>query len=236
MKRDVSGVSEVLDNILIVAMISITISIILLYGLPVIDSHQKAIRERNVVSQLVYLSEQLSKVSADVFPVATTRIALSGGSLSVSGGTLVDITVRNSSGIVLQLSEDLGAIEYSSSEFSMAIESGGVFGDIVISPPKIYVLGGNVSIALLKIVGSGSVAGGLGGGVANLVLKFNSSKSYIFNESGNVTIEVRTKHIKPWRQFFAKFGSVGEDQNEVEITIPFERLTLTEYVVDVRIG
>ena len=56
---DVSGVSEVLDNILIVAMIAITISIILLYGLPLIDSHQKVIRERNIISQLVYLSEQL---------------------------------------------------------------------------------------------------------------------------------------------------------------------------------
>jgi hypothetical protein len=234
-ERDISGVSEVLDNILIVAMISITISIILLYGFPLIDSHQKVIRERNVISQLVYLSEQLSKVSTDVFPVATTKLALSGGSLSISDGTQVDITVRNSSGVVLlQLNESLGAIKYSSSDFSMAIENGGVFGDIVVASPKMYMQDGNLSIALFKIVGRGSAAGGLGGGVANLILKFNSTRSYTFNESGNITIEIRTDYAKSWKQFLTEFGTVEEGQNEVEITIPFNRLTLTEYVVDVR--
>jgi hypothetical protein len=228
------GVSEVLDNILIVAMISITISIILIYGFPLIDSHQKVIRERNVISQLVYLSEQLSKVSTDVFPVATTKIALSGGSLSISGGVHVDITVRNSTGIVLQLSDDLGAIEYSSSDFSMAIENGGVFGDTIISSPKMYIQDGNLSIALFKIVGSGSAAGGLGGGVVNLILKFNSTKSYTFNESGNITIEIRTRYAKSWKQFLTKFGTVEDEQNEVEVIIPFNRLTLNKYVVDVR--
>lgn len=232
---DVSGVSEVLDNILIVAMIAITISIILLYGLPLIDSHQKVIRERNVISQLVYLSEQLSKVSSDTFPVATTRVALSGGSLTISSGTEMDITVRNSSGIVLlQLNESLGAIKYSSPGFSMAIENGGVFGDIVVSSPRMYKQGGNLSIALFKIVGGGSAAGGLGGGVANLILRFNSTQSYTFNESGNITIELRTDYAKSWKQFLTKFGSVEGGSNDVEITIPFNRLTLTKYVVDVR--
>ena len=237
MRRDVSGVSgvsEVLDNILIVAMIAITISIILLYGLPLIDSHQKVIRERNVVSQLVYLSEQLSKVSTDTFPVATTKVALSGGSLSISGGTHVVLTVRNSTGVVLQLNDNLGAIRYSSPDFSMAIENGGVFGDTVVSSPKIYMRDGNLSIALFKIVGSGSAAGGLGGGVANLILRFNSTTSYTFNESGNVTLEISTEYAKSWKQFLSRFGSVEEGTNEVEITIPFQRLAVTKYVVDVR--
>lgn len=232
--REISGVSEVLDNILIVAMIAITISIIFLYGLPLIDSHQKVIRERNVVSQLVYLSEQLSKVSTDVFPVATTKVALSGGSLSITSSSQVNITVRNSTAVLLQLNESLGAIKYSSSDFSVVIENGGVFGDVVISSPKIYLQDGNLSVALLKIVGSGSAAGGLGGGVINLILKFNSTKSYTFNESGNITIEIKTEFTKSWKQFLTEFGTVEEEQNEVEITIPFNRLTLTEYVVDVR--
>lgn len=230
-----SGVSEVLDNILIVAMITVTISIILIYGLPLIDTHQKVIRERNVISQLVYLSEQLSKVSSDTFPVATTRVALSGGSLMISDGTRVDITVRNSTGTVLKLNETLGTIKYSSSGFSMAIESGGVFGKTVVSTPKIYMQNGNLSISLFKIIGSGSAAGGLGGGVANLIIKFNSTKRYTFNESGNVTFELKTEFTNSWKQFLTKFGTVEEDQDEVEITIPFNRLTLTEYVVDVRI-
>jgi len=228
------GVSEVLDVILIVAMMSITISIILLYGLPVIDSYQKIIRERNVISQLVYLSEQLSKVSVDVFPVVNTRIALSGGSISISDGTYINITVRNSTGVVLQMSDELKAIEYSSSGFSMAIENGGVFGETVVSSPKIYMLDGNLSVALFKIVGSGSAGGGLGSGIIDIILKFNSTEEYVFNETGNVTIELKTRYTKQWSQFLANFGNVIDDGNGVRVTIPFNRMTLTKYVVDVR--
>ncbi|AIY89539.1 DUF7289 family protein [Geoglobus acetivorans] len=228
------GVSDVLDAILIIAMMVITISVLLLYGMPVIDTHQKVIRERNVVSQLVYLSEQLSKVSADVFPVSNTKFALSGGSLHVANETHVTVTVRNSTGVVLQMSDDLKSIEYTSSGFSMAIENGGVFGKTVISHPRIYLENGNLTVALFKIVGSGSAGGGLGGGITRIILKFNSTETFVFNESGNLTMEIRTKYADAWSRYLSKIGNVSVENEEVEVTIPFSRLVLTKYVVDVR--
>ncbi|MBE8540424.1 DUF7289 family protein [Geoglobus acetivorans] len=228
------GVSDVLDAILIIAMMVITISILLLYGMPVIDTHQKVIRERNAVSQLVYLNEQISKVSADVFPVTSTKFALSGGSLSITDGTRITITVRNSSGVVFQMSDDLKSIEYSSTGFSMAIENGGVLGDAIVSHPKMYLENGNLSVALYKIVGTGSAGGGLGGGIINVVLKFNTTETHVFNESGNLTMELKTKYVNAWTRFLSNLGNVSVDGDEIEITIPFNRLVLTKYVVDVR--
>ena len=228
------GVSEVLDTILLIGMISITISVILLYGIPIINMSKESIKERNVLSQFVYLSEQLSKVSTDVSPVIKNKISFSGGSIRIKGGFVVNMTVTNSTGIVYRLNEDLGKIEFVSSDYMISIENGGVFGDLVYSPPRIYKKDGHLSFAIFKLQGEGS-AGGTLSSFANIVMKFNSTQKYEFS-NGTLILEVYTDHINAWKQFFEAIGNVTELNNGVKVEIEFDRLTLNVYTIDVVIS
>jgi hypothetical protein len=224
------AVSEVIGNLLMLTVLVLTISVILVYGIPVIEYNQNTIRMRNIISQMVSASEQVTKVSVDVTPTTTIKIALSDGTLDISNDNNLLLFVNNSSGVLYSINEPMGKIEYIYKLQKIAIENGGVWSNdnAIINPPRISVSDGNVAIALVKIQGSGSVSGR---GFANLEIKYNSSETRIFNTSGYVKMEIDSEYSEAWNRYFEGINAVSDGV----VNLTFNRLTLSKYVVDVSV-
>jgi hypothetical protein len=233
------AVSEVIGNLLMLTVLVLTISVILVYGIPVIEYNQNTIRMRNIISQMVSASEQVTKVSVDVTPTTTIKIALSDGTLDISNDNNLLLFVNNSSGVLYSINEPMGKIEYIYKLQKIAIENGGVWSNdnAIINPPRISVSDGNVAIALVKIQGSGSVSGR---GFANLEIKYNSSETRIFNTSGYVKMEIDSEYSEAWNRYFENMrGFVNNtvlqtelNDTKLNVSIYYDKLVLTRYVLD----
>ncbi|AEA46148.1 DUF7289 family protein [Archaeoglobus veneficus] len=228
------AVSEVVGSLLMLVVVTLTVSILIVYGNPVIESNQQIIRTRNVAAMMVATSETISKVSADVMPSARVRFALSGGSLSVSSDNSLTLYVNNSTANLYTLTTTPGKIEYVHGDDKTCIECGGVWskgstGAYIVYPPRIKVQGSNVSIAIYEIRGSGSVGGK---GFAEIEIRYNSSETKIFNTSGYVVMNITSEYAQAWKRYLEEEGfTVSSEYARVDFTY----LTISRYVVDVRL-
>ncbi len=227
-KRGTEGVSEVLGSVIIALIIIAGTAILLFYGLPTIEDTQNKIRMRNIVSQLSSVSEQIDKVCMGVSPVTSVKIALSGGSLQVSQDNNFAIRVYNSSGLIYEMSEPLGKIEYLYRSSSGVYENGGVWVDeFLVTPPKFYYSNGALTIKLIKITGTGS-AGGMG--FADLYLRLNSSEVRKFYTAGYVEMTISSEYAEEWLRFFRNMNATVSGNT---ITLNFTSLTISKYVISV---
>jgi len=227
------AVSEVVGSLLMLIVITLTVSILIVYGMPVIESNQNYIRMRNVAAMMVLTSEAISKVSSDVMPVTTVRFALSGGSLSISSDNNITVYVNNSTTNLYTLTLIPGRLEYKYLNDKVCLENGGVWAfssgsSYLIFSPHLDVEGENVSIALYRIVGEGSVSGK---GFAEIEIRYNSSETKIFNESGYIEMNITSEYAEAWKRYLEKEGlEVGNTAK-----INFSTLTLSVHTVDVRL-
>jgi len=227
------GVSEVVGSLLMLVVITLTVSVLIVYGTPVIESSQSYIRMRNVEAMMVSTNEIISKAASDVMPVVTARFSLSGGSLSVLSDNSLTVYINNSTSNLYSTTLVPGKIEYVYSNKKVCLENGGVWEKdgssqpYVVFPPHIRVRGENVSIAIYKLVGNSSVSGR---GFAEVEIRYNSSETRIFNESGYVEMNITSDYARAWKDYLEKNGF---ENNGTRLN--FSTLTLSVYVVDVRL-
>lgn len=235
MRVEEKAVSEVIGGILILFVMMLTISVLFIYGTPLLDETQTDIRMRNMVTQMVSLHEQVIRVSSDVVPSTSFKIATSDGMIRIAENNF-KIFVNNSTSTLYSINESLNKLEYEYGNRYMAVENGGVWRrdsdfnqSIMVEAPRIQIANGSIAISLIRVQGTGASGGG---GFSNIMLKLNSSRTTIFNEEGYITIEPDSRYSYSWLKYLEDNGAVitGNTAN-----ITFNRLVLSEKVVDVLI-
>jgi len=232
--RQKNGVSEVVGSLLMLVVVAITVSVLVAYGIPTIYSNQEHIRMRNAAAMMVSFSELVSKVSSDLLPTASMKFALSGGSLLVSPNEEIIVYVNNStSNIYYTIINKIVEYKYDNKKICF---DGGVWvkdssGSYNINPPKIKVKGKNISVTLYKFPGNSSVSGR---GFVNVEIKYNSSETRIFNESGYIEMEIYSDYVEAWKKWLEEEGfTVAESNGKIKARTNFSFLRLSIYTVDV---
>jgi|Deesub1362A_J573_1020465.scaffolds.fasta_scaffold00050_74 competence protein ComGC len=230
-KRGNLGVSEVVGNIFVIAILIAGTSILLVYGFPTIDENKNKIRMRNIVSQMSIVNEQIAKVYMDVAPTTTIRIALSDGSIVISNGNNFLVRVYDpGGGLIHEINDSMGKIEYTYRSNRGVFENGGVWvDDLLVTPPRITVDNGSITMALIKIQGSGSAGGK---GFADLTVRYNSSQINRFETSGYVEITFTSDYADKWSEFFQ---SINATVNGNTARLNFTRLIIAEYTVNIEV-
>jgi len=233
--KDGKAVTEVMGGILILLVMVLTISVLFMYGIPVIEETQTSIRMRNMITQMVSLHEQMIKVTAGVIPSAVFRIPTSDGNLEIKENSF-QLFVNNSTTTLYSINDTMNKIEYVYGSRTIAIENGGVWrkddnsnNSIMVERPKILVSGDAVTIAFIKVQGSGSAGGR---GFSNVKVTLNSSETRVFNTSGYVVITVNSDYDKAWMRYFE---SLNADVGGNTANITFNRLVISKYILDVEI-
>ncbi len=207
------GVSEVLGNLLILIIIAISISAILSYCYPLIMAGQENVKERNVISAMVFAKEKLDLVSSDTAPSTSLRFPPSGGSISITHDFSVQIYINNTPLTI----PDSGEIVYMSGNRVIAIEMGGVWEkegvrEWMVYPPEVVKSGNSVSVDVTVISGEGS-AGGYG--ITTVFMKYLYEKTYIYRNS-NLKLVIKTEFPSAWKKYFESQGfSVSVNGNTV---------------------
>jgi len=229
------AVTEIMGGILILLVMVLTISVLFMYGIPVIEETQTSIRMRNMITQMVSLHEQMVKVTGDVIPNTIFRIPTSDGSLEIKENNF-KLYVNNSTATLYSINDTMNKIEYVYGERAIAIENGGVWrrddrsnNTIMVERPRIHVSGDAVTISFMKILGTGS---GGGRGFSNVEVSLNSSETRVFNTSGYVVITVDSDYDSAWMRYFESLNA-NVTGNTANIT--YNRLVISKYVLDVSI-
>lgn len=252
------GVSEVVGQLLIFTMVIISVSVVYSAGLPILSTSQDAIQFEATRQGFLVLQSDVNKVLYDQSPVKTTVLQMGGGSLSLGTGGTLEVRALNASGITFySTSLSLTHVEYLQGDKRIAFVNGGVlemFGDggVVRSPPKLFVYedvkNDEVVLAssLSRIQNATNTTTGVSGkGMVRVQATYNATNVTLFESgSGRVHLNFTTPVYYPaWRNFFTDFQRklnntaalvLGGVDEEINVTVYYDKLQLTEHVVDLR--
>lgn len=235
LKRENRGESEIIGVLLILFIMMLTISSILSYSTPLLDNMQSGIVMRNSIPQMVQLRDQTLLVTSGIIHSSSMMFSSSKGSLGMDSNTF-DIRIDVSGVPAYQKSAILRNIEFTHYESRIAVENGGVWKDspggatIMVEPPKIRTSGGNVTIALIEFQGKSSAAGS---GLITTEFKLKSKTTYKFENGGYISIKIDSNYQDGWMRYLQHEG-FNVVSNTADMN--FERLILTEYVIDVEMS
>lgn len=211
--RTEDGVSESIGFVIIFSIVMIGISLILLYGYPMLLKQQSITNVRNMERDMIILQNDLKSLAYKNVPYKETSLQVSGGTLSVYGyentgydGGRFTIIVENSSNNKKLIDENLtGHLRYESDtlEDVIVLENGAVLkrqkyleGSVMLAEPRWYI--DNVTHTLvINIIrlSSDTVKSRSGVGTVKMGLDPNPELSYIIENrddwGGSWTIKVK---------------------------------------------
>jgi len=183
-------------------------------------------------------------------PKKSVRVMVESGSITVKEGGEIEIEVKDISNNILYSDKyNLGVLEYGSDKYKIAVENGGVWqsirgGVISASEPKTFltyesVLNEDVIFTTVtRIIGEGSISGGS----VDIETRYGSSSSKIY-ENGRLTYKITSEYATAWELYLEELGNkyslgppmytVSRNDNTVEVRIEFDKLILTEYVLNI---
>ncbi|VVB87800.1 Uncharacterised protein [uncultured archaeon] len=135
------AVSEVLDFVTILGILMLSFSLIGLVGYPALKNAQQARYIENTQQSFIVLADNINKVAVGQSPSHEGVLKIYGGSLSVTGGSIIQVnaTGYNStthSSEEVSIETDMGRIESSIGDTVVAYEGTGVW----VKNPTGYVL------------------------------------------------------------------------------------------------
>ncbi len=204
------AVSEVVDFVTVLGILTLSIGIIGVAGYPMVKNAQEANHIENTRQSFVVLADNINKVMAGQAPSQNVELKMYGESLSViqaaARTSTINITlVRDpGNGGNVSYKYDLGAIE---AEFDTAIigyENTGAWinyssgATIMISKPDFIIGNDSVYIPVATIGGSASTGGT---GLVHLVAKEVASDDLIVTPNvKSIKIVVNSTYNEGWQQ------------------------------------
>lgn len=259
MAADDAGVSEVVGQLLILTIVVLSVSVVYSAGLPILNSSQDAIQFEALRQGFLVLQSDVNKALYDQSPIKTTVLQMGGGSLSLGNGGTLEVRALNASGTpIYSTSLGLTHVEYVQGDKRVAFVNGGVLemdreGGVVLSPPKLFVYedvkNGEVVLAssLSRLRNAtGTTTGVSGKGTLRVQASYNSTNVTLFESgSGRVHLNFSAPVYHPvWRRFFNDLRgklsdtaalAIGGVDEEINVTVYYDKLQLTEHVVDLRL-
>lgn len=217
--RDRGGQSEIVGLVFIFGIVFVSISIILLAGLPIINNATENTQLERFQTEFALLDQQIRE-SVYGPGQSSASINPSGGSISVDNGSdsmTVRIEYRPDTGIPNSTDEILlGGVEYDAQgDRGVAYEGGGVWakyrGDALSlrKPPDVSYSGGTLNMNLMNFTSERVVGGSAPEGRS---LYFSSEGTHRGNslkditdrplESGELEVSVRSNFADGWAEYF----------------------------------
>jgi len=217
---DDRGVSNVVGYVLVFSLITVTIGVVFAVGITGVEDRQNAERVANVERAFDVFDDNLRDVQRYNDPSRSTEMRLSGGTLSLSETTRVEL--RNGSGGTV-LEREYRSLTYTSGETTIAYETGAWFradGEAVImrSEPRFVADDGRTTLPLVllypdgspTVTADGTVQVGAGG------LRSTTGSDYAEGDEGPFQLRIESAYADGWQRYFERTD--GFDVQEEETT------------------
>ena len=226
---DDRGVSNVVGYVLVFSLVTVTIGVVFAVGITGVEDRQNAERVANVERAFDVFDDNLRDVQLYNDPSRSTEMRLSGGTLSLSETTRVELQ-NGSNGTVLE--REFRSLTYTSGETTIAYETGAWFrsdggATIMRSEPRFVADAGRTTLPLVllypdgnpTVAGEGTVQVGAGG------LRSTTGSDYAADD-GPFHLRIESAYADAWQRYFERTD--GFDVDETETTADTVVVTLEE--------
>ncbi|MFA4935362.1 MAG: hypothetical protein WC568_05955 [Candidatus Methanoperedens sp.] len=212
------AVSEVIDFVTILGILTLSIGIIGVAGYPMLKNAQEATQIENTKQSFTVLAENMNKVVLGQTPSQSVELKMYGGTLSVTGNSTINITANSTnittgtiSRIVLVYTTDMRSIESTVGNTVVAYEGTGVWAKypngntLLVSKPLITNQSNVLVIPVVTIRGTSST----GGSGISRVMASGSPGVTLYRNVSNIMITVNSGYWKGWENYFGRVMSWG---------------------------
>jgi len=241
------AVSNVLGFSLILGVVIIALSLVFSHTYFMVNDAKEKVKYESMAQGFRKIQSIVEYSAYSKNPLKSIRILLNEGSISVNSGGDLSVSVVINNTTAYSCTSKMGIIEYSFKSTKVAFENGGVWflsndKPVIVSEPRIFIYKKTINnetilfIALTKINGNGSVGGK---GFAEVEIRYNSSETRIFNESGYVEMNITSDYARAWKRYFDELRGYTENtvlqtelnNSSLNVSIYFDKLVLTQYVL-----
>lgn len=237
------AVSEVVDFVTILGILTISIGLIGVAGYPVLKNAQEAQQIENTRQSFVVLAENINKIVLGQAPSQNVELKMYGGTLSVTGNSTINITATNSTGKneTLVYTTDMRSIESTVGNTVIAYEGTGVWAKypngktLLVSKPLITNQSNVLVIPVVTIIGTSSTGGS---GISRVIADGTPSVTYYRNVS-TITVTVNSSYWDGWGNYFQDVMSWGfctSGESSGTCTIKLETMNnIDVYILDIEL-
>ncbi len=211
--------AEVIGHVILLGLTLTGTALMLLFGLPVINTLQDMIDVKNAEQIFTMVDSRASQVILGDSPMKMVDINLGGGALAVqpNGTGKESYMVIRSKNNTFNITIPMGKLEYRLGERTIAYEGGGIWSkyptgaSVMLSPPEFHYNGVTLSLPEVNITGNGS-AGGKGAvratfrklGTRTLYPNAsfpNRTNPLNYTVSGKVYVNITSDFYDAWAEF-----------------------------------
>lgn len=250
---DDRAVSETLGYILILGVVIMVTSAAFVNSYSVITDTREKVKSESMEQGFRKIQNIVEYTAYSKNPQKSIRLLVNEGTISVKEGNTMNITVNASGSTLYSKTSEMGLIEYEYKDYTVAFENGGVWkksleGTTIVSEPRIFIyreqIGNEIVtfVSLTQIQGQGSVGGH---GFVNVLVKYNSSETRTYNNSGYIHLNLTSEYAEAWDDYFEGMREGLENNtvlqtrlngNSIEASIYYDKLVLTEYTLNAKIS
>jgi hypothetical protein len=201
------AVSEVVDFVTILGILMLSIGIIGVAGYPIVKNAQEANYIENTRQSFIMLAENVNKVVMGQAPLQSVELKMYGGSLSVTGNSIINITatVDGIENTPLMDEGRMRSIESTVGDTTIAYEGTGVWAKypdgntILVNKPLITNQSNVLVIPVVKIYGHSSI----GGSGMSSVMVYGVPNIEFHPNVNNITVRIiNSSYQDGWKNYF----------------------------------
>jgi len=230
--------SEVIDHVILLGIAILGISMIILYGVPVIKSLQNMAHVKNAEHAFTVFDSRTSRAALAEAPRQATDMNLGGGYISVMPNSseepsFVLIQLKNgTSSLAPDIYIPMGKIVYRLENREVAYEGGGVWskyplGSIMISPPEFHYNGITLTLPVINILdtsskgGEGTVSLNIEKKNTLIIYPKDSYSNPIPEDVTHVNITIKSEYYYAWANYFKSIplANVYLNASEKKVTV-----------------
>lgn len=241
--------TETLGFIFVFSLIVMTIGAVYAVGFPAMQDARDAEQTSNMERAFEVLDDNLDDIAHHGAPSRATEIKLSGGQLSVTETTTVDIYVENTSNASrnTSFSASTRPIVYAEDDTEFALAFGGIFrsdrGNAVVRSDPNWMIDEEHAVIPFLLTAQGDGKTAIGGSGTMLVVGRGRPPGLAgaFEPDGsaraNVTVTVTSERADAWGRYMEEQGmtAIDDDASDGEVSYWFktDSITLPKRVIDV---
>ncbi|VVB93457.1 Uncharacterised protein [uncultured archaeon] len=244
---------EIVGHIIILGLTITGIAMIMLVGVPTINSMEEMAKVRNAEQMYTVFDSRASKVALGESPMQIINLDAGGGSISVVSNSSLEaghplseesyvlFELKNGTGTVTSITIPMGKVIYRMGDREVAYEGGGVWskypeGSVMLSPPEFNYNGITMTFPVVNISGNSSL-GGKGSsslkiervGEPRMIYPGATYKNPIPENVTEVSITIKSEYYDAWADYFESISlvKVNQDPGEKKVTITLTTPPLT---------
>ncbi|MFP4655299.1 MAG: hypothetical protein ACLFMM_06460 [Methanohalobium sp.] len=204
------AVSEVVDFVILLGVMLLAVTVIGVAGFPLIDHMQEVEHTENIRQSYSVLATNINKIVFDNAPSQSVELKMSGGSLSIIGNSLINITAKkwNSTTDSYEyrtFERQMRMIENEYEGTSICYENTGTWAkyplgkSIAITQPRFSFNGEVLVVPITLVSGSSSRSGQ---GIVRVVSDGGGSNVYSYQNVSEIDIKVTSQYYQGWGTYF----------------------------------